>query len=59
MLDTDLKSNITVLNVDSDGSKVMYDFLELSARPDTSGKAVETHLLGSLAIALSARKVAN
>ena len=32
--------------------QVMFRFLTFSARPETDGRAVETHLLTSLAIAL-------
>lgn len=59
MLDANLKSNVAVLDGESDGVKIMYEFLRFSAHPDISGQAVEDHLLGSLAIALNGRETAN
>ena len=59
MFDADLKPGDAASQCKPDAVKIMYDFLELSARPGTSGQAVEDHLLGSLAIALHGREVAN
>lgn len=59
MLEADLKVSKPRPNADRDSIQIMYDFLELSARPETSGAAMEDHLLGSLAIAYHVRRTAN
>ncbi len=59
MLDTNLKVDDTRANIERGSAEIMYDFLRLSTRPDTSGQAMHDHLLTSLAIALGAGKVIN
>ena len=54
-----MKPKIRDLKADEASTKIMYDFLRLSARPDTSGQAVHDHILASLAFALGARQRAN
>ena len=44
---------------DRSNLKILFDFLDLSARPDTTGPEVESHLLMSLAVALRTKSAAN
>ncbi len=52
MPDIEIPSDIDNAGANAAQFQVMFKFLSLSARPETSGAAIESHLLASLAFAL-------
>ena len=58
-MDASLKADEVLATVDRPSFRIMIDFLNVSARPETTGPMVEDHLMRSLAIAIQARNVRN